>query len=347
MPREILYLPARNPKQERWTGPKAGPYDEGLPEKTGFATVRGAELFEADLSKAVAGFGKIYALRPRQRATDQDAEPRRVQALEKIAPTAEIADARPTLTEMRMVKTAGEISLIQKATDASLAAHRAAWQRARPDLWEYQVASTMLHVLLEHGCERPAYTPIVGAGFNSTVLHYAENASRLDAGQVLLMDVAGEYSMYGSDITRTIPVGGKFSPRQRELYEVVLGAQKAAIAAAKPGMTISRTGPNSLHQIAYQYINTHGKDRDGNPLGQYFIHGLSHHVGLEVHDPSVPDAPLKPGMVITVEPGIYIPEENIGIRIEDLILITESGAKLLSGALPREAAEIERAVRAR
>jgi Xaa-Pro aminopeptidase len=345
MPRQILYLPARNPKQERWTGPKLGPYDEGVADQTGFRAVRGAELFEADLAKALAGFGKIYTLRPRPAAADRDPEPARLAALEKIAPTAEIADARPAITEMRLVKSPGEIALIQKATDATVAAHLAAWKRTRSGLHERQVAAAMLQVMLERGCERPAYAPIVGAGFNSTVLHYAENASLLDSGQVLLMDVGCEYSMYAADVTRTIPVSGKFSPRQKELYEIVLGAQKAAIAAAKPGMTLSRTGPNSLHRIAYEYIDSRGKDRGGNSLGQYFIHGLSHHVGLEVHDPSLPDTPLKPGMVFTIEPGIYIPEENIGIRIEDMVLVTEDGVKLMSDALPREASAIERAMR--
>jgi Xaa-Pro aminopeptidase len=151
--------------------------------------------------------------------------------------------------------------------------------------------------------------------------------------------------MYATDITRTIPVGGKFSPRQRELYDVVLGAQKAVLAAIKPGMTLGRSGGNSLHQIAFQYINTHGKDKEGNPLGKYFIHGIGHHVGLEVHDPSTPGAELAPGMVITVEPGVYIPEEKIGIRIEDIVLVTDTGAKVLSAALPREAEEIERLMR--
>jgi Xaa-Pro aminopeptidase len=137
-------------------------------------------------------------------------------------------------------------------------------------------------------------------------------------------------------------VSGKFTPRQRELYEIVLGAQKAAIAALKPGMTISRTGPNSIHTIAFDYINTHGKDRNGAALGKYFTHGTSHHVGLDVHDANDPSQPLAAGMVITVEPGIYIPEEGIGIRIEDVVLITENGAKVMSAALPREPDEIER-----
>ncbi len=342
MPRQILFLPARNPRQERWNGPRLGPYDENLAEKTGFPVVRGTEVFDGELAKAVAGFGRIYTVLPRGRAADRDRESARVQSLEKIAPLAEISDGRSAITALRMVKSPGEIELIQKATDASIAAHLAAWKRTKPGLHEYQVSAAMLGTMLERGCERPAYAPIVGAGFNSTVLHYADNSARMDAGQVLLMDVGGEYSLYATDITRTIPVGGVFAPRQREIYEIVLGAQKAALAAVKPGMTLARTGPNSLHQIAYQHINTHGKDRQGNPLGKYFIHGLSHHVGLEVHDPANPDTPLAAGMVFTLEPGIYIPEENLGVRIEDMVLVTENGGKLLSGALPREAAEVER-----
>ena len=136
----------------------------------------------------------------------------------------------------------------------------------------------------------------------------------------------------------------KFTARQREIYDIVLGAQNAVIAAVKPGMTIGKTTPNSLYKIAYDYINTHGKDRKGEPLGKYFTHGISHHIGLEVHDASDTTAPLKEGMVISVEPGIYIPEEAIGVRIEDVVLVTKDGARVMSAALPRDAAEIERAI---
>lgn len=345
MPREILFLPVRNAREERWTGPKIAAYDASLRDRTGFEAVRGAETFERELSNAVAGFGRICALKPREGASDRDREPSRGRTLDKIAPLAEIFDARSAITALRMVKTKGEIGLIQKATDASVAAHLAAWKRAKPGVYEYQIAATMLGAFLERGCERPAYSPIVGAGFNSTVLHYSENSSRMDAGQVLLMDVGGEYSMYATDLTRTIPVGGRFSARQREIYDIVLGAQNAALAALKLGMSLGRSGPNSLHQIAYQYINTHGKDREGNSLGKYFIHGLGHHVGLEVHDPSNPDTPLAAGMVITLEPGIYLPDESIGVRIEDTVLVTENGGKLLSSGLPRDPAEVERAMR--
>jgi Xaa-Pro aminopeptidase len=160
---------------------------------------------------------------------------------------------------------------------------------------------------------------------------------------LLLMDVGSECSMYATDITRTVPVNGKFTARQRALYEVVLGAWKAALAAVKPGVMFgSSRNVIGLQKIAYDYINTHGKDLKGEPLGKYFIHGLGHHVGLEVHDAFDPATPLAAGMVITLEPGIYIPEENIGIRIEDMILVTETGARVLSDALPREAADIEK-----
>jgi Xaa-Pro aminopeptidase len=194
------------------------------------------------------------------------------------------------------------------------------------------------------GCERSAYIPIVGSGFNSTVLHYSQNRRQMQAGELVVIDVGAECAGYAADITRTLPVSGKFSPRQREIYEIVLGAQNTAIAAVKPGMSFARTGENSLYRIAYDYINTHGKDRKGEPLGQYFIHGLGHHIGLQVHDAGNPTRVLAPGMIVTIEPGIYIPEENLGVRLEDIVLVTEDGAVLLTESLPRTIKEIERAM---
>jgi Xaa-Pro aminopeptidase len=157
-----------------------------------------------------------------------------------------------------------------------------------------------------------------------------------------VIDAAAQCAEYASDITRTVPVDGKFTPRQRELYHAVLGAQKAAIAAVKPGVLLAGTGP-SLTQIARDYMDTHGKDLQGQPLGKYFIHDIGHNVGLEVHDPRY-DGPLEAGMVVTIEPGVYISEEHLGIRIEDVVLVTPNGAKILSAALPKEPDEIEKAL---
>src|SRR5262249_16411203 len=161
-------------------------------------------------------------------------------------------------------------------------------------------------------------------------------------GDVVVLDVGAQYAGYSADITRTLPANGKFSPRQLEIYKIVLGAQNAALAQLKPGTTLCPKGEKSLQKIAYAYINTHGKDHHGKPLGPYYIHGLGHNIGLDVHDPGEYCRPLEPGMVITVEPGIYIPEENLGVRIEDDVLITDTGYKFLSERLPRDPAEIEK-----
>src|SRR5262249_37590657 len=151
------------------------------------------------------------------------------------------------------------------------------------------------------GCERAAYAPIVGAGFNSTVLHYSSDSGTIENGDVIVLDVAGEYSHYAMDITRTLPANGKFTARQRESYDVVLGAQQAAIDAFVAGKPpLSRTSPDSLDKVARDYINSHGKDLHGQPLGQYFIHGLGHFVGLDVHDPGDTAKPLDKGMVFTL-----------------------------------------------
>jgi Xaa-Pro aminopeptidase len=182
----------------------------------------------------------------------------------------------------------------------------------------------------------------VGAGPNSTALHYDKLGRKIEDGDIVVIDVGAQYSGYAADITRTVPANGKFAPRQREIYEIVLGAQNAALAALKPGTYMCGKGKQSLFKISYDYINSHGKDLKGKPLGQYFIHGLGHNIGLDVHDPGESCRALKPGQVVTVEPGIYIPEENLGVRIEDDVLITESGYELLSSKLPRTADEIEK-----
>jgi Xaa-Pro aminopeptidase len=341
--KEILFIPAHDYAHEKWTGPRLGPEDAAAPARTGFATVQSSSLFPSELQEALKNFPKLYTeLTPQPESGEDYFQAEMVSKLRKLAPLATLADARPLLARLRAVKSPGEIALIRKATEASIDAHLAAMKAVRPGAWEYEVAALMKYEYERRGCEWPAYPPIVGSGFFSTVLHYDQDWNQMKDGEVVVMDVAGAYSGYSSDITRTVPVNGHFTPRQREIYEIVLGAQNAALAAAKPGAYIGRGGKAGLYQIAYDYINTHGKDLHGQPLGQYFIHGLSHPVGLNVHDPGDLNAPLEAGMVVTLEPGIYIPEEKIGIRIEDMILITKDGAELLTRRLPRTVEEIEK-----
>jgi Xaa-Pro aminopeptidase len=329
---DILLLPKKDTDRERWTGSKAAPSDTDIAAVTGFETVVPAESFEARLPQWIEAASKIYTLTKEPSAD----------ALRKLLPLRDIGDAGPFIARQRMVKSAAELAAIQKATDATLHSHRAAWRITKPGIGEYQIAGTIMGSYFASGCERNAYAPIIGSGPNATVLHYSQNTRAVDRGELVLMDAAAECGMYASDITRTIPASGKFTPRQREIYDVVLGAQNAVIAALKPGATFR--GPAGLTEIAKQYIDSHGKDLHGNTLGKYFTHGVSHHVGLDVHDAFDPAVPLAENMVITVEPGIYIPEEAIGVRIEDVVLITAKGAKILSSALPREAGEIEKAL---
>jgi Xaa-Pro aminopeptidase len=328
---EILFLPRHNEHAERFGGIRTSAEDANAHALTGFEKVEPIEKLESELDSALSMNARLYAPWTESYAGE----------LRARYPFREVADATPLIAKLRLKKSPSEIAAIQHATDVSLQAHRDAWKRMAAGQFEYQIAATMLDTFLEAGCEGPSYSPIVGSGPNGAVLHYMANGRRMDRGELVVIDAAAQCDSYASDITRTIPVGGKFTPREREIYEIVLGAQKAAIAAVKPGAMLN--GPGSLTSIAHDYIDAHGKDLHGEPLGKYFTHGIGHNVGLDVHDPPS-DTPLEAGMVITIEPGVYIKDEQLGVRIEDVVLVTANGATVLSAALPKEPDEIEKAV---
>ena len=319
-----------------------GPDDPGIAAKTGFAAVEDYSQLKNRLADLEKIYHDVYTLVPHNDDTGYPHARESSEWLTKTAPKLSLKDAAPAIGAMRQIKSHGEIALLTKAIELSIDAQLAAMRMVHPGLYEYQVAAKMVEIHAEGGCEGEAYSPIVGTGFHSTVLHFNELDAQIKDGDVVFMDVGGQYAGYTADITRTIPANGHFTPRQREIYEIVLGAQNAALAALKPGMTLGGRGANSLYQIAYDYLNTHGTDRDGHHLGSYFIHGLGHHIGLEVHDAGDTNRPLEPGMVVTMEPGVYLPEENIGVRIEDDVLITPTGYRLLTARLPRTVDEIEK-----
>jgi Xaa-Pro aminopeptidase len=253
-------------------------------------------------------------------------------------------DVKPSISELRRVKDAGEIALLRKAVDASIAAHIAAMKALKPNVSEYQISALWQYEWGKRGCERPSYPPIVGSGHNSTVLHYSDNTATMKGGDVVVIDAAAECSMYAADLTRTLPVSGHFSAREREIYDIVLGAQQAAIDAFQSGKSLLFGDSDvSLTKVAKDYIRAHGKDLHGQTLDQYFTHGIGHYIGLDVHDAGDYKTPLGPGMTFTIEPGIYIPEENIGVRIEDDFLVGADGKLVkLSAALPSKAEDVER-----
>jgi Xaa-Pro aminopeptidase len=338
-----LFLPAKDPAKEKWNGIRLSPTDPGIEARTGFSAVKPFGELRATVERLAKTYPHFYTILPYE--TELGGYPHEkevVDWLQQAAPQVKLNDIRQQIYAQRQIKSPGEIAFLKEAIDLSLDAHLEAMKMMQPGLYEYQVAAKMVEVHAKGGSEAEGYAPIVGAGPNSTALHYDKLSRKIEDGDIVVLDVGAQYSGYSADITRTLPANGRFTPRQREIYDIVLGAQNAAISALKPGMNLCRKGDKSVYKISFEYINSHGKDRHGKPLGPYYIHGLGHHIGLDVHDPGDYCKPLEPGMVVTMEPGIYIPEENLGVRIEDDVLITDSGYKLLSEGLPRNPDEIEK-----
>jgi len=343
---EILFLPPHNFRREKYTGQKLGADNPEAPKITGFDRVEEMSQLPEEVAKAIAGgrpvvYGDVAA----QGDALANAEP--LAFLKRSNAVVSFEDVKPLIASLRMYKDAGEVALLRKAVDASVAAHFAAFKAVKPSVNEREISALMQYEWGKLGCERPSYAPIVGSGSNSTVLHYSDDDNAMNSGDVVVIDAAGEYSMYAADITRTLPVNGHLTARQREIYDIVLGAQEAAMAAFQSGKSML-TGPSdaSIGKVAMDYINSHGKDLHGEPLGKYFIHGLGHYLGLNVHDAGDYKVPLGPGMAFTIEPGIYIPEEKIGVRIEDDYWVDPNGKLVkLSAALPSKAEDVEKAMK--
>jgi len=348
---EILFLPTRNLRMEKYTGVKLDAATPGAPQTAGVDSVRPLTELPAVLNGLIAADRLLnFNLWAQPDNPQAHALVQMIEITLGSGATPPTHDVSEPAQELRVVKDDGELALLKKASDASIAAQRVMMRSVKPGVTERAVAGNMYSAWMEHGCERASYAPIVGSGVNSTVLHYSSNDGTLKDGDVAVVDAACEYSMYASDITRTVPVNGHFTARQREIYNIVLGAQRAAAEAFVAGKSKindrDRRDPDSLDSVAYNYINTHGKSLDGKPLGQYWLHGLGHMVGIDVHDPSGYPAVLKPGMVFTIEPGVYIPEEKLGVRIEDVFVVGSDGKLVdMVADLPHTAEDVEASMR--
>jgi Xaa-Pro aminopeptidase len=329
-----LLLPRRNLRQEQWTGQKLGPGAEA-PGLTGVTSVLSLDALDSLMAAALSQTaGPLHTVS--SRGGEGNGRIRRW-----LDPAEELVDVRPLLDSLRTVKDDAEMVRMRRAIGITALAHRAAMQAARPNMYEYQLEAVIEYTFRDNGADRVGFPSIVGSGPNSTTLHYDINRRRMAAGDMVVMDIGAEYGQYTADVTRTIPVGGEFSPRQRDIYELVLGAQQAAIDAVRPGVTFQ-----DLNGIARAYIDEHsGNLCGGQSCNRYFLHGLSHHLGMRVHDVGDSRLPLQVGMVFTIEPGLYINEENLGIRIEDDILVTETGGEILSAHAPRTVEDIEALMR--
>jgi Xaa-Pro aminopeptidase len=331
--RIALFLRPLNPEADRWDGYR-DEISSHLRSTTGFDFVGRTTMlpmFLAGAARRLKRLASLHSLASHTAEVSPDLAVFR-KVSERVPGTA-IEDRSMLLPTMRSVKSAAEINLMKRAAEATAAGYTAAMKAIRPGVTEAQVQRAMEAAFIENGAEGTAYGSIVGGGVNATVLHYERNSQPLEDGEVLLIDAGAQVAGYACDVTRAFPVSGKFTPEQRALYEVVLKAELAAIRAARPGKYLWQ-----VDEAAREVIDAAG-------YADFFPHGTSHHLGLHVHDAD-PDAPLAAGMVITIEPGVYLPEKKLGIRIEDDVLITRDGPpKVLTAEIPKTVEEIERGMK--
>jgi len=348
--REALFLLKTNKMLEIWEGHK---YTRGEARKTsGIENVYWLDDFEASLKEVMSYFDNVYLNSNEYIKFFPDVETREIRfgkALQAQYPLHKYHRAAPLLVKQRLIKSRQEIDLIKEACAITNKALRRVLEFTKPDVWEFEVEAEISHEFTRNRADGHGYAPIIASGKSACVLHYTENDKVCHSGDLLLMDFGAEYANYTADLSRTIPVSGKFTPRQKELYHAVLRVMKEVKKLYIPGNTINDINNKANELIEKEMIRLglfseeDVKKQDAeNPLfKKYFMHGTSHFMGLDVHDVGAKHEPLKPGMVLTCEPGIYIPEENTGIRIENDILITKSRPIDLMADFPIEVEEIE------
>jgi Xaa-Pro aminopeptidase len=348
---EALYLPPRDRSQERWVGPRLGPGPEAA-SRTGFARVESSGSFLADLFRAIGDprtggrqAATVYLVEPAPRASSVTPSARFSRFVREGAPGASFKGVATLVHEMRKGKSDAEAALIRRAVAATADAHREVVRIIRPGLPEYRLEGAIVGAFLASGASRAGFPSIVGSGPNSTILHYDKNDRTIEDGDLVVVDIGGEFRGYTADITRTYPANGRFTPRQREVYQLVLDAQAAAEADFRPGVStiasLTRTVRDFLGRSPLR-----ARDPDGveQSIDHFFTHGLGHHLGMDVHDVGDSSKPLAPGEVFTIEPGLYLASESLGVRIEDDYRVTKDGLDKLSRDIPVQPDEIERLI---
>jgi Xaa-Pro aminopeptidase len=359
-----LFVRPRDPEKEVWDGRRAGV--DGAIEQFGASIAFPIEEFEDKVADMVSGATNLY-YRVGNGNADLDEivinSIRRIRAQGRKGKSApqSIIDTAAVVHEMRLIKSEEEIELMQRAADIAAEGHIEAMKAARPGMKEYEIEALLEYNFRRNGAAAPAYTSIVGSGANATVLHYVTNDGTLNDGDLLLIDAGAEYRGYASDITRTFPVSGRFSPAQRDIYGLVLDTQMACVEMVRPGVTNDEIKQRSIEMLTEGMVRLGLLQGDPAKLieeekyKQFYMHGLGHYLGLDVHDVGRyyhKDEPrkLEAGMVMTVEPGLYVAAETknipekylgIGVRIEDDVLVTEDGPRVLSSKAPKQVDEIE------
>ncbi|HUU44732.1 MAG TPA: Xaa-Pro peptidase family protein [Acidobacteriota bacterium] len=327
--REILLTPSRDTEDERWTGMRPA-LTESLKVAWGFDDIRRTGSLNGMLVNNMKHTPTLHLISPL--VSPSSDVPKDLELYRKVSgriPGVEIENSSHFLESMRMVKSDAEVAAIEKAIAVTHQGITDLLAAVRPGIYEYQLDGILEESFKRRGAQHMAFDPIVGAGVQTAILHYERRDQPLKEGQLLLLDVGAAWDHYRGDISRTVPVDGTFTPEQAEIYDIVLAALNAAIDAVKPGVTT-----RDVHEVARDVIRRSGYVDD-------FIHSTSHHLGLQTHDAADYGTPLAPGMVITIEPGIYLPDREIGVRIEDDVVVTKTGCRVLSAAIPRDRVAVE------
>ena len=358
----IVFCQDRDPTMEAWTGRRLGA--KGVMREHGIDQAFENTMREEQISILLSGREVLYLP-----LSSPEAQSLAEAAYQQALGAQRLGhghlrgwlDISPLIHEMRLIKSTEEITLLRHAAAISARAHCRAMQTASPGLLEYQLQATLEHEFVWQGGSGPAYSSIVGGGANACVLHYIENTSPLKAGELVLIDAGAEYALYAGDITRTFPVSGVFTEAQRAVYSVVLDAQKKAVAAVCPGVTLNAIHQQVVRDLTQGLISLGLLDGDidtcidDESYRRFYLHSTSHWLGLDVHDVGTyrldPDTPrpLQPGMVVTIEPGLYLPDDEdipacyrgLGVRIEDDVVVTSQGHDVLTTGVPKEIADIE------
>ncbi len=362
--RSVLFLRPKDSEREVWDGPRVG-VDDAV-RRFGVDAALPIDDLESRLPDYMQNAERVVVSLGRERSTTDATVFRardRIRARSKLGigyPT-NFVDPAANLHEMRLIKDVHEADLMRKAAEITAKAHVQVMRETRPGRFEYEIEAILTHAYRSAGAQRHAYEPIVASASNATYMHYVRNDRRIEDGDLVLVDSGCELGMYAADITRTFPANGKFSPAQRRIYEIVLAAQLAAIETAGPGVTVDQVHAKACEVLVDGLIEcqlltgTRERILEEKSYKRYFPHGTSHWLGMDVHDVGlryIDGKPrvLEPGMVITVEPGLYVPLtgehtssefSGIGVRIEDDVLITESAIEVLSCAVPKRIDEVE------
>lgn len=330
-----LFVPGTDAMYERWNGKRLTRAE--ATDRSGLTDVAYVEGFEGQLADLITS--RTQKLWLDYSADNAQARHLKDQIMQDH-PLLETADLAPLFIQLRMVKHQEEIDLIREAAMLTGEGILAVMRACRPGLKEYHLWSEFQYTLSQAGCLEPAFNSIVAAGENSLCLHYMNPQATLEDGDLIQLDVGATYGGLCADISRALPANGRFSERQRAIYDLVRQCQEKAFATIRPGIRLTQIN-EACQEVAREGLLALGLLQPDQPVKDYFWHGVSHHLGLDVHDISNKEALLKPGMVLTVEPGVYVTEWGFGMRLEDDVVVTDDGCLVLSAAIPREAEEIE------